>query len=123
MPAQGGTAKQAHQLDGPNNVGRLTRAEELTYPGPDNLKIPALLYKPKDFDPSRKYPVVVLLHGHPGQWNHSMNMMWQYVIQKGFVFIAVNPRGSVGFGDGFHDLHVGDYGGPSTKTAWPFSII
>jgi dipeptidyl aminopeptidase/acylaminoacyl peptidase len=111
MPAQGGTPRQLTNSMGKISPADLTVPEELTYPGPDNLKIPALLYKPKDFDASRKYPVVVQLHGHPGQWNHSMNMTWQYFIQKGFVFIAVNPRGSVGFGDGFHDLHVGDYGG------------
>ena len=111
MPAQGGTPKQLTNSMGRINAADLTVPEEIYYPGPDNLKIPSLLYKPKDFDPSKKYPVVVQLHGHPGQWNHSMQMTWQYFIQKGFVFIAVNPRGSVGFGDGFHDLHVGDYGG------------
>jgi dipeptidyl aminopeptidase/acylaminoacyl peptidase len=111
MPAQGGTARQLTNSMGKINPADLTVPEEVFYPGPDNLKIPALLFKPKAFDPARKYPVVVQLHGHPGQWNHSMNMTWQYFVQKGFVFIAVNPRGSVGFGDGFHDLHVGDYGG------------
>jgi dipeptidyl aminopeptidase/acylaminoacyl peptidase len=111
MPAQGGTPKPLTNSMGKLSAADLSVAEDLTFPGPDNLPIPALLYKPKDFDPTRKYPVVVELHGHPGQWNHTMQMMWQYIIQKGFVFIAVNPRGTVGFGDGFHDLHVGDYGG------------
>ena len=111
MPVEGGTPRQLTNSMGKINPADLSVPEEVYYPGPDNLKIPALLFKPKDFDPNRKYPVVVQLHGHPGQWNHSMNMTWQYFIQKGFVFIAVNPRGSVGFGDGFHDLHVGDYGG------------
>ena len=85
--------------------------EEVSYPGPDNLQIPTLLYKPKNFDPGQKYPVIVRLHGHPGQWNHSFQLMWQYFIQKGFVLIAPNPRGSRGFGQGFHDLHIADYGG------------
>ncbi|MCZ6915532.1 MAG: prolyl oligopeptidase family serine peptidase [Gemmatimonadetes bacterium] len=99
-----------------NSMGRIDPAdmsvpEEITYPGPDNLPIPALLYLPKDFDPGTKYPVIVRLHGHPGQWNHSMSMEWQYFIQRGFVLIAPNPRGSRGFGQGFHDLHIADYGG------------
>ena len=111
MPTQGGAPRQLTSSMGRISASDLSVPEEVFYPGPDNLKIPALLFKPKDFDPARKYPVVVQLHGHPGQWNHSMNMTWQYFIQKGFVFIAVNPRGTVGFGDGFHDLHVGDYGG------------
>jgi dipeptidyl aminopeptidase/acylaminoacyl peptidase len=40
-----------------------------------------------------------------------MSVDWQYFIQQGFVLIAPNPRGSRGFGQGFHDLHIGDYGG------------
>jgi len=110
-PAAGGPPRQVTNSMGKINPADLSVPEEVTYPGPDNLPIPAMLYKPKNFDPTRKYPVVVQLHGHPGQWNHSMVMMWQYFIQQGFVFIAPNPRGSVGFGQGFHDLHVGDYGG------------
>ncbi len=38
-------------------------------------------------------------------------MMTQYFVSRGFVAIAPNPRGSRGFGAGFHDLHIGDYGG------------
>ena len=90
---------------------RLSEAEEVYYPGPDNLPIPTLLYRPRDFDPSRTYPVIVRLHGHPGQWNHSFEMMRQYWVQRGFVVVAPNPRGSRGFGQGFHDLHIADYGG------------
>ncbi|WP_423930299.1 prolyl oligopeptidase family serine peptidase [Candidatus Palauibacter sp.] len=90
---------------------RLSEAEEVYYPGPDNLPIPTLLYRPRDFDPSRTYPVIVRLHGHPGQWNHSFEMMRQYWVQRGFVVAAPNPRGSRGFGQGFHDLHIADYGG------------
>ncbi len=90
---------------------QLSEAEEVHYPGPDNLPVPTLLYRPRDFDPSRRYPVIVRLHGHPGQWNHSFEMMRQYWVQRGFVVVAPNPRGSRGFGQGFHDLHIADYGG------------
>lgn len=89
----------------------LSRAEEVSYPGPDNLPIPTLLYRPRDFDPSREYPVIVRLHGHPGQWSHSFELMRQYFVDRGFVVVAPNPRGSRGFGQGFHDLHIADYGG------------
>lgn len=90
---------------------QLSEAEEVYYPGPDNLPVPTLLYRPRDFDASRRYPVIVRLHGHPGQWNHSFEMMRQYWVQRGFVVVAPNPRGSRGFGQGFHDLHIADYGG------------
>ncbi|MDX1396545.1 MAG: prolyl oligopeptidase family serine peptidase [Gemmatimonadota bacterium] len=89
----------------------LAEAEEVYYPGPDNLPIPTLLYRPRDLDPSGSYPVIVRLHGHPGQWNHSFEMMRQYWVRRGYVVVAPNPRGSRGFGQGFHDLHIADYGG------------
>lgn len=55
--------------------------------------------------------MIVRLHGHPGQWNHSFEMMRQFFVDRGFVVVAPNPRGSRGFGQGFHDLHIADYGG------------
>ena len=115
VPAQGGSPRQITNSMNRIDPTRLSLPEEVFYPGPDNLEIPTLLYKPKNFDPDKKYPVIVRLHGHPGQWNHSFQLMWQYFIQKGFVLIAPNPRGSRGFGQGFHDLHIADYGGTEFK--------
>lgn len=107
----GETAVQITHSMGRIDPARLSEAEEVYYPGPDNLPVPTLLYRPRDFDASRRYPVIVRLHGHPGQWNHSFEMMRQYWVQRGFVVVAPNPRGSRGFGQGFHDLHIADYGG------------
>ena len=111
IPANGGTARQITNSMGRVDPRRLSQAEEVTFPASDNLPIPALLYKPPGYDPNKKYPAIVALHGHPGQWNHSFANYWQHFTQLGFVVIAPNPRGSINFGQGFHDLHVGDYGG------------
>ncbi|MDE2944883.1 MAG: prolyl oligopeptidase family serine peptidase [Gemmatimonadota bacterium] len=108
---RGETAVQVTHSMGRIDPARLSEAEEVYYPGPDSLPVPTLLYRPRDFDASRRYPVIVRLHGHPGQWNHSFEMMRQYWVQRGFVVVAPNPRGSRGFGQGFHDLHIADYGG------------
>ncbi|NNL31107.1 MAG: S9 family peptidase [Gemmatimonadetes bacterium] len=89
----------------------LREAQEIAYPASDNISIPGMLWLPPDFDPSEAYPVLVRLHGHPGQWNHSFRLLTQYFVSQGFVAVAPNPRGSRGFGDGFHDLHIADYGG------------
>lgn len=99
-----------------NSMGRidpasLRTAEEISYAASDNIPIPGMLWLPRDFDPSRQYPVLVRLHGHPGQWNHSFRHLTQYFVSRGFIAVAPNPRGSRGFGDGFHDLHIADYGG------------
>lgn len=111
IPADGGEPRQITNSMGQIDPSRLSEAEEITYPAVDNLPIPALLYLPPDFDPNRKYPAVLALHGHPGSWNHSFRIYWQHMSQLGYVVLAPNPRGSANMGQGFHDLHVGDYGG------------
>jgi dipeptidyl aminopeptidase/acylaminoacyl peptidase len=90
---------------------RLRPAEEISYRAGDNVEIPGMLWRPPDFDPEIEYPVLVRLHGHPGQWNHGFRLLTQYFVSRGFVAVAPNPRGSRGFGSGFHDLHIADYGG------------
>lgn len=89
----------------------LREAREFSYPASDNIGIPGMMWLPPDFDPDETYPVLVRLHGHPGQWNHSFRILTQYFVSQGFVAVAPNPRGSRGFGDGFHDIHIADYGG------------
>ena len=111
IPVRGGAPTQLTSSMGRIDPRSLRAAEEVFYAGPDNLAIPAMLWLPPDFDPARRYPVIVRLHGHPGQWNHEFEMMTQYFVTRGFVAVAPNPRGSRGFGAGFHDLHVADYGG------------
>lgn len=111
VPANGGRPRQITRSMGRVDPRRLAEPEEVTYRAVDGLPIPALLFRPPGFDPKRKYPAVVALHGHPAQWNHTFNPFWQHMLQLGYVVIAPNPRGSVGLGQGFHDLHVGDYGG------------
>ena len=111
IPAAGGTPRRVTSSMGRVDPARLSTPEEVTFNAVDNLPLRALLFKPPGFDPKKKYPVIIALHGHPTHWDHSMNLLWQSVIDKGFVLIAPNPRGSVGMGHGFHELHVGDYGG------------
>jgi dipeptidyl aminopeptidase/acylaminoacyl peptidase len=107
----GGPPTQVTRSMGRVDPAHLTEAREIFYFARDNLKIPGMMWLPPDFDPDKKYPVLVRLHGHPGQWSHDFRMMTQYFINKGFVAIAPNPRGSDGFGQGFHDLHTADWGG------------
>lgn len=111
VPVGGGEPRPLTRSMGRMASAPMSDVEHAHYPSLDNLPIPTLVYKPWGFDPGRKYPVIVRLHGHPGQWNDSFYPEWQYFLSKGFVVVAPNPRGSRGFGDGFHDLHIADYGG------------
>jgi dipeptidyl-peptidase-4 len=86
---------------------RLSPVEFLTVPGADGTMLHASLIKPRDFDPARKYPVLVYLYGGPhvqlvrDQWQGA-NFLWnEMMAQKGFLIFTVDNRGSSGRGHAF----------------------
>ena len=92
----------------------LRPAEEVTWTGAARAQISGWLFRPPDFDASRKYPLVVLIHGGPqGAWNDSWSYRWnpQIYASRGYVVFMPNPRGSTGFGQQFTDEISGDWGG------------
>ncbi|HSR43096.1 MAG TPA: hypothetical protein VLL48_13005, partial [Longimicrobiales bacterium] len=78
----GSGLRQITRSMGRVDPARLRAAEEVSWRAEDNLEIPAMLWRPPDFDSARRYPVLVRLHGHPGQWNHGFRMMTQYFVQR-----------------------------------------
>jgi dipeptidyl-peptidase-4 len=86
---------------------RLSPVEFLTVPGADGTLLHASLIKPRDFDVSRKYPVLVYVYGGPGvqlvrnQWQGTSFLWNQMMAQKGFVIFTVDNRGSTGRGHAF----------------------
>jgi dipeptidyl aminopeptidase/acylaminoacyl peptidase len=107
----GGEPRQVTRSMGRIDPARLPVPEEVTFLAPDHLPIPTMIIRPAGFREDGRYPVLVRLHGHPGQWNHGFEVMDQYFADRGYIVIKPNPRGSRGFGQGFHDLHIADYGG------------
>jgi len=90
------------------------KPESLTVAGAGGTPIQYWLLKPPGFDPSRKYPVVFLLHGGPqGAWNDGWSYRWNPSLwaAQGWVIAAPNPRGSTGFGQRFVDEISQDWGG------------
>jgi len=88
--------------------------QSLTATSAAGQKIQYWLVKPPDFDPSKKYPVVLLLHGGPqGAWEDAWSTRWNPSLwaAQGWVIAAPNPRGSFGFGQTFVDQISGDWGG------------
>lgn len=73
------------------------------------------MQKPPGFNPSRKYPLVYLIHGGPqGAWTDYWGSRWNYQMfaARGWVVAAVNFHGSTGYGQQFTDAisrHWGDY--------------
>jgi dipeptidyl aminopeptidase/acylaminoacyl peptidase len=92
----------------------LREGESVTYPGAAGKTVQAWIVKPPDFDPAKKYPLLVLIHGGPqGVWSDSWAFRWnaQVFASAGYVVFAPNPRGSVGWGQEFVDDVTRDWGG------------
>jgi dipeptidyl aminopeptidase/acylaminoacyl peptidase len=92
----------------------LRPAEELEWTGALGRKIHGFVVKPTNFDPSKKYPLVVLIHGGPqSAWNDSWSYRWnpQLFANAGYIVFAPNPRGSTGYGQQFVNEISGDWGG------------
>jgi dipeptidyl aminopeptidase/acylaminoacyl peptidase len=75
-------------------------------------KIHVFIVKPHDFDPSKKYPLVLNVHGGPqSQWSDAFRGDWQVYPGAGYVVAFPNPTGSVGYGQDFTSAISGDWAG------------
>jgi dipeptidyl aminopeptidase/acylaminoacyl peptidase len=92
----------------------LKPGEEVTWEGAAGAKVSGYIFKPANFSPSKKYPMIVLIHGGPqGAWNDNWGYRWnpQIFASAGYVVFTPNPRGSTGYGQQFVDDVSGDWGG------------
>jgi dipeptidyl aminopeptidase/acylaminoacyl peptidase len=90
------------------------QVEYVWYTGAGGAKVQGWIIKPAGFDPAKKYPMVVLIHGGPqSAWGDVFHYRWngQLLAAVGYVVFLPNPRGSVGFGQKFTDEISGDWGG------------
>ena len=96
------------------NQAKLAKAEDIEWTGALNKKIHGFIVKPNNFDPARKYPLLVLIHGGPqGAWSDNWGFRWnpQVFANAGYVVFTPNPRGSTGYGQQFVNEISGDWGG------------
>ena len=94
-------------------LGRISlgEVEEINYPSLDDFMIQGWIIKPPGFDASKKYPMILVIHGGPhGMYNVAFNYGWQVHAAKGYVVLYTNPRGSSGYGKDF---------GNAIKNAYP----
>ena len=81
---------------------KLGAAEELRFTAPDGLKVQGWLIRPADFDASRKYPLVLYIHGGPwSMYTVGFNWDFQNFAANGYGVLFLNPRGSTGYGQEF----------------------
>ncbi len=88
--------------------------ESFWFEGADGTRVQAMLIKPPDFLPTKKYPTLVLLHGGPQtMWSNAWGYRWnaQVFSGAGYVTLMINRRGSTGYGQKFTDEITNDWGG------------
>ena len=86
--------------------------EHIFYPSLDGTEIPGIVYKPRDFDPNKKYPAIIMPHGGPtAQYFLYFTPSVQYFTDLGYVILHPNVRGSTGYGSEFRDACIKDWGG------------
>lgn len=87
------------------NPKDLVKAEVIRYESFDGLEIPAILYKPHSASKKNKVPALVWVHGGPGgQSRIGYRALIQYLVNHGYAILAVNNRGSSGYGKTFYSL-------------------
>jgi dipeptidyl aminopeptidase/acylaminoacyl peptidase len=107
---------------------RFVEPEFVHYPGPDGQQVPAWLFLPKNFDRTKKYPAILWIHGdgvnqNYDGWHVQRNYavyysIHQYFLQKGYVVLAPDYRGSIGYGRDWRTAVNMDVGGKDAKDAW-----
>jgi len=86
--------------------------EHIYYPSEDGTMIPAIVYKPRDFDNTKQYPAIIIPHGGPtAQYFLNFSPNVQYATDLGYVVMMPNVRGSSGYGSSFRDACIKDWGG------------
>jgi dipeptidyl aminopeptidase/acylaminoacyl peptidase len=81
---------------------KLGETEEIWYTSVDGLRIQGWIVKPPNFNPSRKYPLMLEIHGGPhSMYNVGFNFARQNHVAEDYVLLYTNPRGSTGYGSKF----------------------
>ena len=95
----------------------MNTASRFSFPGWNNEVVTGWLSKPAGFDPSKKYPAVVMNHGGPNgdEWTNAWyeNNAWTQALYPahGYFVIAINHHGSAGHGKNFTESIYGQWGG------------
>jgi dipeptidyl aminopeptidase/acylaminoacyl peptidase len=109
----GGSSKRiTRENETVENEVDIRPAETMTVPGADGTPVQVFVVKPHGFDPSKKYPLILNIHGGPQlQWTDAFRGDWQVYPGAGYVVAFLNPHGSTGFGQAYTAQISGDWGG------------
>jgi dipeptidyl aminopeptidase/acylaminoacyl peptidase len=83
----------------------ITEPEEINYKSFDGLLIQGWIQKPPDFDPKKKYPMILDIHGGPhSAYGWVFDHEFQWMAARGYVVLYINPRGSTSYGQDFGNI-------------------
>jgi dipeptidyl aminopeptidase/acylaminoacyl peptidase len=103
--------KLTHHNDALLAEFKLGVTEEFSCKAKDGNEVHGLVVKPPDYEPGRKYPTLLRIHGGPnGQDGHSFSFERQLFAANGYVVVAVNYRGSSGRGEDYQMAISADWG-------------
>jgi dipeptidyl aminopeptidase/acylaminoacyl peptidase len=116
----GRTESNAKRLTNLNNElfsnFQLTEPEEIWYRSFDGKRIQAWVQKPPNFDPNKKYPLILNIHGGPhAAYGFIFDHEFQWMAAKGYVVLYPNPRGSTSYGQEFGNIIQYNYPGDDHK--------
>ena len=98
--------------DEPLKTHFIAAPERVELTGADGWRIEGWLLKPRDFDPKKRWPLVLEIHGGPhSTYGHSFFHEFQVLAGRGYAVLYLNPRGSHAYGEAFVRACVGDWGG------------
>ncbi len=94
----------------------LTEPEEIWYESFDGKRIQTWVQKPPGFDPAKKYPLILDIHGGPHvAYGYIFEHEFQWMAAKGYVVLYPNPRGSTSYGQAFGNVIQYKYPGDDFK--------
>lgn len=90
--------------------------ERFSYTGADGWPMDGWVLTPPGFDPSRRYPAILRIHGGPhAAYGDACSHYAQLLAARGYVVVSTNPRGSQGYGEAFTKAVLGDWGGKDAE--------
>src|ERR1700687_536555 len=93
-----------------------TAPDEINYKSFDGIPIQGWIQKPPDFDPKKKYPLILDIHGGPhAAYGWVFDHEFQWMAAKGYVVLYINPRGSTSYGQDFGNIIQYHYPGDDYK--------
>jgi dipeptidyl aminopeptidase/acylaminoacyl peptidase len=93
---------------------RMGDYEPFSFAGWNNETVYGYVVKPVDFDPAKKYPVALLIHGGPeGSFPDEFSYRWnpEVFAGRGYAVVMIDFHGSAGYGQVFTESIQGDWGG------------